>query len=272
MQSNLILSEKRKFGWLYGLSAGVALALALWGKDAFLLWQARAVLAWVRFLIGGLVSVAAFGGAGWLTMRYENVFLTISAWLTAAFASACLAVWMPFDGWRFLLSIFAPALAGRFTPPTENSMLLVGVAALFFGIGAALAGILEYPLLEQAAFSSASGRMTAPLLVAAIVFLVVGSLADGAFHAKTRDSILSLDRAIQFAADHDLSTVDKATARAMRVSALTAAGDLVKSPRRLMIASLDLPTEQVQIWANFGDDWLLCDAVAAQVVNCRLVP
>lgn len=272
METISILNEKRKLGLLYGLFAGAALTLALWGKDAFLLWRAHAALAWIRLLVGGALSVAVFAFAGWLTMRCENTFLSIFIWLTSALVPSYLVVWMTYDGWRFLLSIFTPALVERFRAPTENYLLLTSLAALFFSIGAMLAGILEYPLLEQATFSSASGRMIAPLLIVVVIFIVVGSAADGSFHAKSRDSILSLDRTIQFIITHDLATVDQATARAMRVSALRAAGDSVKEPYRLSIASFDLPNEQVDLWANFNESWALCNTISAQVVNCRIEP
>lgn len=270
--SNSLALEKQRLGLLYGLFAGLALTVTTWGMDAFLLWQAHAAFAWARFLIGGLASITAFGLAGWLTMRYEKGLLAALFWLIAAFIPANLAVWMIFDGWAFILSFLEPGLATRFTIPVYEYGPLSGLMMAIFSVGAVIAGILEIPSLGQTLLSSAAGGLVGPLLLAILASAAVGLIVDNALHVKLRESILNLDRTIQFVADNDLEKIDKATAREMRVAALKPVIDIVQKPRRLLIASFDQITEQVGIWVDFDGDWVFCYTVSNQVVNCKLEP
>lgn len=270
--SNPLSAEKQRLGLLYGFFAGLALSVATWGMDAYILWQAHAALAWARFLIGGVASVAAFSLAGWLTMRYEKGLLSVLFWLIAALIPANLAVWMIFDGWAFILSILEPGLAVRFTIPAYEYGPLSGLMMAIFGVGAIVAGILEIPTLSQTLLSSAAGGLVGPLLLAILASAAVGLIVDNALHVKLRESILNLDRTIQFVVDNDLEKIDKATAREMRVAALKPVIEIVPKPRRLLIASFDQITEQVGIWVDFDGEWVFCYTVSNQVVNCKLEP
>jgi hypothetical protein len=273
MKTDPILHQKQRAGLVYGLFAGLALALATWGLDAFLLWRAHAVLPWARFVIGGLASMLAFGLAGWLGMRMRNAFWTALVWLAASLLPANLVAPLNFSAWPALVGLLEPGLIVRLADFSVGSQgALTSVFMAIFGVAALIVGGLELPLVEQSLFSTAAGALTGPVLLASIAFIATGLMVDNAIHTKLRESIVNLDHAIQFVAENDVTQLDKATARMMRVAAFKAAGDAVRNPRRLVVAAYSPTFDQVEIWVDFSGAWIYCDTVANQVVNCRLEP
>ena len=264
--------QKQKLGLLYGLFAGLALAISLWGMDAFLLWKAHAAFAWVRFLIGGLASVVAFCLAGWLTMRFEKALLGALFWLAAALVPANLGVLMIFDGWPVILSFLQPEMAANFITPEYSYGALSGLLLAILGISSMIVGGLEVPLVGQSLFSSAAGALAPAILLVMLIFSLAGILVDNTMHIKLRESIYNLDHTIQFVAENDMAKVDKTLARQMHAAALKPVGEAVRNPRRLFVTSFDQTSEQVEIWVDFSGTWAQCSTVSNQVINCKLIP
>lgn len=264
--------QKQKLGLLYGLFAGLALAISLWGMDAFLLWKAHAAFAWVRFLIGGLASVVAFCLAGWLTMRFEKALLGALFWPAAALVPANLSVLMIFDGWPSIVTLLEPGLASRFSAPDYSSSTLIGALVIILGVASMILGTLEIPLLKQTLLSSASGALVAPILLAALAFGMLGIIIDNNVHLRLREPLIRLDHTIQFVAENDINQIDKTTARQMRTGALKAVGEAVHRPRRLLIASFAPTYEQLEIWVDFSGTWAKCVTISNQIINCKLIP
>ncbi|MDO8682626.1 MAG: hypothetical protein Q7N50_04005, partial [Armatimonadota bacterium] len=59
--------QRLLYGFAYGMAAGLAFATALWGYDNYILWQHHGLLPWTKLVIGGALSMAICGLAGWLT-------------------------------------------------------------------------------------------------------------------------------------------------------------------------------------------------------------
>lgn len=267
-----INKRKQISGLIYGLFAGLALSIAIWGIDAFLLWQANAAFAWIRLLIGGFVTILVFSLAGWLAMRYEKNALSALLWLMASFVPANLLVIMTTHGWNIILNVVEPQIASRFTPPSYDYTTLTGILVFIFGLGAVIMGSLEATLVRQTFFSSAVGAMFGPVLLVAIVFAAFGLIADTTIHTYLRDPIINLNRTIQFAVENDLEQIDKTTARNMRTGALRSLGDIIYNPRRLMLASFNRITEETEIWVDFNGEWAYCVSVSGQVIHCEPAP
>lgn len=269
-------------GLLYGLFAGFALAAALWGWDALLLWQARAMLPWARFLIGLTACLLTFGLAGWLTMRTEKALFGALFWLIAALIPAIFTPLLTFSIWPWLAPLLNPELAGRLALPTVDAQaplwaqapiwtqgIFSGINAVTFGVTALILGAVEVPMVEQTRLSTASGALTGPIILAMTVFTLAGLFADSTMHARLRTPLISLDKTIQFVATNDLTQVDKALARKMHTGALNQFKDRARLPYQMIVTNYNSTFDQVDILVNFDGVWAYCITSADQPSYCK---
>lgn len=263
-------SHLLRSGLLYGLLAGFALAAALWGWDALLLWQAHAMLPWARFLIGLTACLLTFGLAGWLTMRLEKALLGALIWLLAALVPAIFTPLLTFSLWPWLAPLLNPELAGRLNLPAADAQgVFSGINAVIFGVTALIIGAVEVPMVEQTRLSTASGALTGPILLAVTIFSLAGLFADSTMHARLRNPLISLDKTIQFMAANDLAQVDKALARKMHTGALNRFKDRVRLPYQMIVTNYNSSFDQVDILVNFDGVWAYCITSAEQPSYCK---
>jgi len=257
-------------GLIYGLFAGFALAAALWGWDALLLWQARAMLPWARFLIGLAACLLTFGLAGWLTMRLEKALLGALFWLLAALVPAIFTPLLTFSIWPWLAPLLNPDLVGRLNLPIADSQgVFSSVNAVVFGVTALILGAVEVPMVEQTRLSTAAGALTGPVILAMTVFTLAGLFADSTMHARLRTPLISLNRTIQFIAANDLTQVDKALARKMHTGALNQFKDRAGLPYQMIVTNYNSTFDQVDILVNFDGVWAYCITAAEQPSYCK---
>jgi len=272
MNSLSATAQRQLAGLWYGLFAGLALACSAWGWDAFQLWQANGLLPWARFIAGLLASLTLCGLAGWLTMRLRQPLLAVVFWVAAILPLAWLTYALTFEFWPALSTGLSPELAGRLAFPQEEQGVFIGFLAAVLAVCALMVGLFEIPMLEQTFFSSAAGAMAGPVALAMTLFIISGLVADNTMNARLRQPIINLNRTIEFAATHDLAQVDKATRRNMHTGALNDFLEVIRAPRRLMVASFNLPYDQVDILVNFDGVWAYCYTSANQPTYCKPAP
>lgn len=267
-----VLSLKRRLGMAYGLTVGLAFAASAWGVDGYLLSQAHAIYPWLKLIIGAVICAAAGGLAGWLVARFEKGMLALLFYLGASFVFAWLVVHLPLQIFPRIVSWLDPETGGLLNYIFhENFNSRFTVAFVWVALFVSLAGILQIPLAEPAAFSTSFFGKIAPLIVCSVIMLVSGTLLDTVSNEPLRTPILEINDTIEFAVDHRGEQVDRALARMMRLSSLRGIQDVIDQPRRLIVGSYDEWLGQVNILVRFGDTWVDCVTVYNQPSFCKYV-
>lgn len=263
-----IAAGKRRHGLAYGIAAGLAFAVGLFGYDAYLLWEHHAFFPWVK-LASAVLFMLSGGLAGWLTARLEKPLLGLLSWLAASLSFAIFAMLVPFWLVPRALSLLNPDLAplldyALYDNLPSRGAVLFAWATIFLGVAA----VLQMPLVEQAIFSTTAFGKIMPLLVVSIPMLIAGAIADDVNNLPMREPIINLDETIQFWLDTRGTEVDLQTAREMHLTALRPVEAMVSESRQLAVSSYDELIGFVHVAVHFDGQWADCALVYGQLTNC----
>jgi hypothetical protein len=267
-----VVQSKRRVGALYGMAVGLSFAAASWGIDGFLLSQSHAFYPWLKFIIGAVICMIAGGIAGGLVARLEKGLLALFIYLGLALVFSWLIVALPFQ-------IF-PAVMQWLDPETGNlldytfydgfqSRFVIAVA--WISLFVALAGVLQLPLTEPAAFATSFFGKVSPLLVCSVVMFINGVIVDTLNNEPLRTAVLHLNNTIEFAVEHQGQEVDRTLARTMRMSSIRAVQDVISQPRKLIVGGYDQYLDQIHVLVRFGSTWTDCVVVYNQPSFCEYV-
>ncbi len=270
-QQNLeVVLIKRRFGTIYGLTAGLAFSAAAWGWDAYQLSQAHVLQPWLKFIVGAIICGLVGSIAGWLTSRFQRGILSLVFYLGASAVFAWLVLALP-------LQIF-PRLVSLLDPETGSMLNYVYYEtfgsrfALAFGwilIFMLLAGILQIPLTEPAAFATSLFGKVAPMLVCALIMVINGTTVDTVLNEPLRSAVLAMNETIQFSVDHLGQEVDPTLSRAMHTVSLRGVKDEIGKPWHLVIGNYDEWLGQINVLVRFGDTWVDCAILYDQPSFCK---
>jgi hypothetical protein len=267
-----VLRMKRRMGMVYGIMVGLSFAAATWGVDGFLLDRAHALYPWLKFAVGAMICMITGGMAGWLVARLEKVILAIPIYLGVAFVFSWLIVVLPFRILPMVVAWLDPE-AGNLLNYTFyedfNSRFVIAIA--WVSLFLTLAGILQIPLTEPAAFSVSYFGKIIPLVVCSVIMFINGAIVDTLNNEPLRTALLHMENTIQFSVDHQGKEVDRMLARTMRMSSLRAVEDVISQPRQLIVGSYDKWLDQIHILVRFGDTWVDCIVVYNQPSFCQYV-
>lgn len=268
-----VLRAQYRYGLFYGLMVGLLFAAFAWGMDAYLLFQAHAVQPWLKLLIGALVCAPVGALAGWLSMRFERGLLAIFFWLLAATAFAWMTVLLPLQLFPRLLVLLEPDLNGRIAYFLADELTVrFGVSFVWTGLFTALAGVLELPMGQPAAFSTSVMGKLAPVLLCAVLMGIGGTLVEADNNKPLRSAVIAMDDTLHFAAEHQGQPIDDKTARERRLAALRKIEDLIGQPHELIIGSFDQYLEQVHVLVRFDQGVLVdCLTVYDQPISCERI-
>jgi hypothetical protein len=87
---------------------------------------------------------------------------------------------------------------------------------------------------------------------------------------QLRAPLVVTDQLIQFAVDHQNTSVDPAIARQERLSTIDPISSLIDRPRRLFLGKYDESFSQIDVLIDFGGEWADCTTVYSQPVFCQL--
>ena len=266
-----VLRGRRLYGMFFGISLALAFAAWNWGMDAVILYRAHALGPWVKLVMGTLACLPVGALAGWLAMRVERGWFSGLVWLLAAVFFAWLSVALPF---RFApeFLVASNSVPSSFTPTIFEAMFVrVGLAFAWVAIFVLIAGLLELPMGESAAFStSILGRLWPSIMCFALMG-ICGFIVDNLNNAPFRDPLVLTDQTIQFALDHRGQEVDSKTARVMHLSALRMVGDVLDQPRQLVVGEYDQSLGNIHVLVLFGDQWVDCLTVYSQLSYCEKI-
>lgn len=267
-----ILRLKRRVGMVYGLMLGLAFAVSAWGVDGYLLSQAHAMYPWLKFTIGAVLCAALGGFVGWLVARLEKAILAPIFYLGLSFVFAWLVISLPFQIFPRVVAWLDPE-TGRLLDYVfyENFNSRLAIAFVWVGMFVTLAGILQIPLAEPAAFSTSIFGRIAPLIVCTVIVIINGTIVDSINNEPLRTPVLEIEDTIQFAVEHRGQEVDRAVSRAMHLASLRSVQDVIDEPRRLIVRYYDEWLGQVNVLVRFGDTWADCVTSYGQPSFCRIL-
>ncbi|MEW6240094.1 MAG: hypothetical protein AB1564_04730 [Chloroflexota bacterium] len=263
-----ISARKYRYGLTYGLVAGLAFAVALFGYDGYLLWQHHASFPWIK-LSGALLFMLVSGLAGWLAARLEKPLLGLLFWLIAGLLFAVFAVLIPFWLAPRLMSLLDPDLAPMLhytlyeNLPSRGAVLFIWIT-IFLSITA----VIQTPLVEQAVFSTTAFGRISLFLVVCIPMIVAGAISDDVNNLSMREPIINLDNTIQFWLDTRGTEVDARTSREMHLAALRPVETMVSESRQLTVSDYDELVGFVHVAVEFDGQWADCALVFGQLTTC----
>ena len=197
-----VLRAKRGYGASYGTVIGLAFALSAWGLDGYLLSQVHGIQPWLKLLVGMLICALVGRIAGWLVMRVEQGLFSVIVWLFPAGIFAWLTVSLP-------LQIVPRILTSLSIVPVSLPYIIYdellprfGVAFVWVAIFVLIAGLLELPMGEPAAFSTSILGRIGPALVCIALMGIAGFIVDNLNNEPLRNAVVAMDKTVQFAREH----------------------------------------------------------------------
>lgn len=258
------------FNAAYGLVAGLAFALAMWGRDAILLSNAHAFLPWVKLILGALMCALVGAITGWLASRRDNGCLGVFIWLGGALGMAAVTVVLPLSLMPALSEAVEPGLTGLLHYSTGNEYVVrFWIAFAWAGVFMSITGILQTTLVESAmAGLSTLGRLL-PFSLSVILMAIGGVLLDDLINTPFRNAIYALDVPIHFILDSNGSAIDPEDARKYRTSALRIVEDDITAEHHLIVSEYDESFGRINVVIRFGDTWVECTTVYQQATFCE---
>ena len=267
-----VIQSKRRMGIVYGMAVGLSFAAAAWGIDGFLLSQAHALYPWLKFLIGAVICMIAGGFAGWLVARLEKGILGLFIYLGLGLVFSWLIVALPFRIFPAIMQSLDAETASLLNYTYyEGFQSRLVIATAWISLFVALAGVLQIPLTEPAAFATSLFGRLAPLLVCSVIMFINGVIVDTLNNEPLRTAVLHLNNTIEFSVEHQGEEVDRALARTTRMSSLRAVQDVISQPRKLIVGSYDQYLDQIHVLVRFGETWADCVVVYNQPSFCQYV-
>lgn len=269
---SVIHKRKQIFGLSYGIVAGLAFSITLWGVDGLRLSQAHAYYPWTKFLAGLPLAVLICALVGWLTSRFERPLVGVALWIAAAGALAWLTIIVPIVIAPVIMKALNPDLASLLQYTFyDNSSEKAGVAFAWIAIASFIIAAIQVPMVEQAAFSTSIFGKIAPHIICAFLMLVSGSVADNLNNQYLREPLLSMNKTVQFAIDHQGENVDPKAARDVHLASLRPVEDSIHPNWKLVVSRFDPLLEHVYILINFNGDWVECGTIFNTPLNCAPV-
>ncbi len=264
--------KKLRLGLIYGIVAGVAFTGFAFGADAWLLARANAAFFWVKLIPGLIICTISAGVVGWLTIRIENHFIALLLWGLLAVLYSWLVVWLPFTGNAYVIKLLDPLLAQWFDfSPLKDLVQFRLISLVIIGLGACFCGLLEINLIQQALLSPYISASITPLVVAMLLFSVVGSATDHLINSSLREPVQVVNSLLQFASKNAGEDVPRDVARKMHMSAVNQLDSVIQKQRKLTLIGYDENLGMMDILVNFEGIMVKCATIYAQPTDCIIL-
>lgn len=258
---------------LYGITAGLAFAIASWGWDGYMLSISHAYFPWTIF-VTGMIFCAIIGGlAGWLTARFKSSLFGIVFWLISSLFFAWIMVALPLQINPFIASKIDPQLGSLLDyEKGVEFWFRFGVSLTWVVPFTLIVGVMQLPITEPAVFSTSIFGRIAPLIFCIVVMIICGLFTDNLINSHFRNGIAALDNTIQFVLDNkDNQNIDKDLSRRLHARSLYTVEESVQESRHLFVSSFDSSLGELHILVKSGDQWIDCLVLYSQPVLCEMV-
>lgn len=270
--NKIVNKKKQLIGLLFGLTAGFSFAIFAWGIDGYLLARANAGYPFVKFIPGFIISLMLGGFVGWLTVRLQNIPLSVCLWIGYSIILSRIFIWLPVKVTPLIIGLFDDYLGNFLNYPYYHEMDKISwVGFIIIAIVAILGGLLENLLIDQALFSSGSFALATPLIISFLLFSLAGNSIDGMFNKHIREPILTVNNLLQFASENNIDEVPVEVNRAMHLSAVKTIKEYLSMDRTLIMSNFDSSFGQIDILIKFNGNWVKCSTVYNQVTYCKQI-
>ena len=264
-------TQKQFLGCLYGATAGLVFALAAWGIDALLLAQSNVKHPLINFVPAFLILIIVGILIGWLSVKIDKIWLTLTLWLGFGILCTWLITWLPVHGSALILKNIEPEFADLIRFPELDSLGQLWFFGLFvIALPSLIAGLMEGILVEQALGSSSKSGVFFMVLASLVLFGVAGKAGDTLVNEKFREATQVTDSLIEFASDNYGLEVDKIVARKIHLSALNEIGDMVLRPYKITMIEYENTLGRIELLVDFDGEFAICTVFYAQPVRCRI--
>jgi len=259
------------FNAAYGLVAGTAFALAMWGRDAVALSQAHAFFPWQKLILGvvlcGLVGVIC----GLVTARRDGGCLTVGIWVAGAAGLGWITVGLPLQIMPIISENLEPELAGLLNYSVGQEFVVrFWIAFGWTAVFMAICGLLQQTLVDSSIAGINAFAKTLPLSIAVILMAIGGVLLDGLVNEPFREAIHSLAAPIDFILEHQGESISREDAREYRTTAFRSVQELVSEERSLIVRQYDESFGRVDVLIQFETGWVQCTTVYRQPTFCKI--
>lgn len=270
--NKIVNKKKQLIGLLFGLTAGFSFAIFAWGIDGYLLARANAGYPFIKFIPGLIISLMLGGFVGWLTVKLQNLLLSVCLWIGYSLILSRIFIWLPVKAAPVIIGFFDDYLGNFLNYPYYHEMDQISwVGFIIIAIVAILGGLLENLLIDQAIFSSGSISLAIPLVVSFLLFCLAGNSIDGMFNKHIREPILTVNNLLQFASENNIDEVPIEVNRAMHLSAVKTIKEYLPMDRTLIMSNFDSSFGQIDILIKFHGNWVKCSTVYNQVTYCKQI-
>ncbi len=263
--------DRRVFGALLGLLAGVSFALSIWGYDAYELSKVHAFLPWLKLGLGlllwGLVGMAA----GWSASFQDKIAIKLVIWLAACGLLSWATIGVPLQ--------LAPAIA-KWANPTLGSYMnyeLGGglIPKLFIALTGiviflAIPSILQTSQTDSSVFTSSIFSRVDPILLCVLLAALGGLMLDNLINAPLRRALEAVNSPVQFVLDHSGQSIEPKVASKYHLGALKNITGEISESRNTIVTSFSENFVQVYVLVQFQDVWVSCLTVNGQASVCKL--
>ena len=263
-----------RYTLLLGAITGLVFSLALWAYEAVLLIMAHVAYAWIPVVVGTILSMFVSTAAALLTWVFNRGLLGLVFWVVAARLVATLALTIPLGIAPRLMIFLEPGLASRLPayPMTASFQTWGWFGTIWLAIFFAIIGLLQITLVDQAVPATTSAGRLIPYFVFIPVMLIASFMSSNMINEQLRAPFLETNQALQFAIDHQNTSVDPLIARTMHLSTIETMSSLFNQPRRLFLGKYDASYYQVDILIDFNGTWADCTTANTQPVFCKITP
>jgi hypothetical protein len=256
-------------GLVFGLLAGLAYGLAVWGLNAFRLWQSAAEPAWLMAGISILLVTGVGGLVGWLCARIDNAFVAFLAWVAVGVLFSWLAMETNYHLINQVVELLYPEFDGLHVYPLESFIRLFrGVMFVIIGFTSGLAGVFQLYLVEAAVNAGASAGRVTIIIVNLMMFAAVGLVSDTICQRPLREPLVSLAYSIN---DVKSAAAEDREPDGMSQRALKVLGERIYRPYKLFSGTNDpdsLITGTVHL--DFSGEWAMCTVFEGVLSYCDL--
>ena len=265
-------SKKLRYSLRLGAITGFVFSSALWAYETVLLIQAHAAYPWIPYLVGTILFMVVCTLAALLTCLLNRALLGIVFWVLAGRLMTVLLINIPLKIAPAIMVIFEPGLQSRLPAYVINSSFRSweGFGTIVLAIFLGILGLLQLTMVDQAVpATSPAGRLTAYFVFVPIV-LLASVILSNMINQQLCAPLVATNQLIQFAIDHQDTSVDPITARQVHLSTIDPISSLIDRPRRLFLGKYDDSFSQVDVLIDFGGEWVDCTTVFLQPVFCQI--
>lgn len=263
-------AAKYRAAVIFGLLAGLIYSGVAWGVDGYRLAQSNALLPYLPFAIGALICGLVGALAGFLTYRFNHIFLSFLTWVVIGLIFSWVGNHMQVVLVPLGLDVFSPQLAALSHFPLNGTIradqFLISIAVT--GL-CALGGMLAVNQIEASVDSAGIVPRVLAYLIWAVIFTLAGFAVRDNITEPMTAPVVNANAHIQVGLENAGKTLDDRTYAQLRLSSFDNVRDLITRPRRLALIGYDDWLSTMTVLVDFGGTPVRCTVYGKTINFCE---